>query len=331
MPPSLVYLYLYDGSRPPSRDKRLGKVQINMPLDILPKTTFLDVVRLCAGQAGKEGRAVDVKSHLNLDHPDCAKYAPVMRAAGRCYNVTAPADLEPGIPPSPFLLAVMPLKEAPPAPMAVGRYMANDILLRIMRPGLLFTATETSQVLAQPADIVDLFTKVQLHRQASRRNHITFSCANAIATQHPETHEVTYKIDFALERRVFGMVSGSAGQPISSLCQPGRNLLPGQEVLWLVSPAIAEEEHDKTSAKQGLPVSPLGQLEEWINSCPLGPAVAQAIHKQVALRAGGLDEEEARGMAAATNFQRDPAQVFETLELTDALALAVKLHESLVA
>lgn len=196
----------------------------------------------------------------------------------------------------------------------------------VIRAGTIFDVKRPEDVCQQPCTFVDLFFKVRLLSQAKRRNSISFSYANAICTRHPETKVIQLYINFALERSLFRSRTANAGVAITNLCQPGNNLFVTDPSLWLISPAIAEEEHARINHKANSRTqSRLEEFEQWIQACPLGDSVQAALHARLQLGVASLTADRCHEIAAATNFQGDPGHLFRTKGVAKGLYVAYSL------
>lgn len=141
------------------------------------------------------------------------------------------------------------------------------------------------------------FHKVVLVHPQERKNGIKFHTANAFGLVDPVTGYRQLRIDFQLEATLFTAALAYQRANLHYLCVPGRNVLPGQPSLWLVSQALQQEQHANQANRKGLPPTRAQAVQRWIKQCPLpGPALAELTRQLAdtgyAVIDGDDDEEE---------------------------------------
>jgi len=163
------------------------------------------------------------------------------------------------------------------------KHLARMVYEGVWRTGLSLNAAYRDANVA--VDVYADFHKVKLLAQQERKNGIVFSMANAFGIVDPETQHRQLKIDYQVEAILFTAALKYQGRNLHYLCTPERNVLPRCGSLWLVSPAIRQEQHANQAARKGVVPCLAAAVQQWIEACPL-PASAQAeLHRQLAATA----------------------------------------------
>jgi len=274
-----MFLYTGGNDSPLERScrQKLTTETVRVSLDESPGVVVWapeTVVEACNGQRPAEDRSEDTPlAALSAIPPKLLKYVSTLRRAlvrggrGRYLLVVwDPATVE--------------IRAGLVAITYNGRkHLGSMVREGVWRPGDSLTQAYRDADIA-PDVYVD-FHKIELNQQQERKNGIVFQLANAFGIVDPHTQYRQLKVDFLIEAMLFTSALKYQGRNLYYLCTPERNILPTSPSLWLVSPAIQQEQHANQASRKGAPATTSAAVQAWFDECPLGASARAELHRQL--------------------------------------------------